>query len=392
MTFNFNQGLTIAQIITFTVTAITSVPLFSSYLRGVDTINPIFTHHLPVWFGFAFILIAIIKISIRKKLILNQLGLKDAWGNLNGKNEPAIEVSNLTKSFGRIIAVNGMSFTVSKGEIFGFLGPNGAGKTTTIRMLTGILAPDKGSIKIDGINLAKDPIRAKMVIGVIPEAGNVYGDLTAKQNLALTGRYYGLSKGHIAKRTEEILTALGLYERGDDFVRTFSKGMKQRVSIACAIIHEPKILFLDEPTEGLDVQSRRLIVDTIQRMNKLGCTVFLTTHNIEEANRLCEKVCIINKGKIAAIDSPEKLKSTFEKTQTIEISFNQRIDKEALSNEVIFGVESMGDKLRLHTDNPDKAVKYLVALAQEHGVEIVSLVTCGPSLEEAFLRLTGGGE
>jgi ABC-2 type transport system ATP-binding protein len=229
-----------------------------------------------------------------------------------------------------------------------------------------------------------------MAMGVIPEAGNVYGDLTARQNLALTGKYYGLSKNTIFERAEELLTKLGLHERGNDLVRTFSKGMRQRVSIACAIVHEPKILFLDEPTEGLDVQSRRLIMGTVNRMNKQGCTIFLTTHNIEEANRFCEKICIINKGKIAAIDSPERLKSTFDKTQTIEVSFNQRIDKESLSDESIYSIEAFGDKLRLYTDNPDRAVKRLVALAQEQELEIISLITCGPSLEEAFVKLTGG--
>lgn len=301
----------------------------------------------------------------------------------------AIAVHNIIKKFGKIAAVNDVSFSVARGEIFGFLGPNGAGKTTTIRMLTGILTPDSGKITINGIDIGKDPIQAKMMMGVIPEAGNVYGDLTARQNLILTGKYYGLSKNVIAKRTDELLFELGLKERGDDRVITFSKGMKQRVSIGCAIIHDPNILFLDEPTEGLDVQSRRLIVDTIQQMNRRGCTIFLTTHNIEEANRLCEKVCIINKGTIAAIDSPEKLKSTIDKTQTIEVSFNNKIEIQSLAHESIKGIESVGDKLRLHTDNPDRTVKFLVALAQERKLEITSLITCGPSLEEAFVKLTG---
>ena len=303
---------------------------------------------------------------------------------------PAIAVQDVTKRFGKLVAVDRVSFDVNRGEIFGFLGPNGAGKTTTIRMLTGILTPNSGNILIHGIDIAKDPIQAKMFMGVIPEAGNVYGDLTAKQNLVLTGKYYGMSKSAASKRADVLLSELGLQDRGDDFVRTFSKGMKQRVSIACAIIHEPKMLFLDEPTEGLDVQSRRLIVDTIHRMNKQGCTVFLTTHNIEEANRLCERVGIINKGKIAAIDRPEKLKGTFDKTQTIEVSFDKTINKEILSDESIQHVEAFGDKLRLQTDNSDRAVKYLVTMAKEQNLKIVSLVTCGPSLEEAFLRLTGG--
>ena len=303
----------------------------------------------------------------------------------------AVKASNLTKSFGSVVAVDGVSFNVNKGEIFGFLGPNGAGKTTTVRMLTGILTPDKGNIMIDGIDLRKNSIQAKMRTGVIPEIGNVYVDLTAKQNLSLTGRYYGLPKNIIEKKTEELLKNLGIYERRNDQVRTFSKGMKQRISIACAIIHEPPILFLDEPTEGLDVQSKRLIVDIIYRMNKQGCTVFLTTHDIEEANKLCERVCIINKGRIVAIDRPEKLKSAFDKTQSIEVSFDHKIDEKLLLCDSIFKVEIFGDKLRLYTNNPDKAVKYIVALAQEKGIGILSLTTCGPSLEEAFVKLTGGG-
>jgi len=304
----------------------------------------------------------------------------------------AIKACNLTKCFGSITAVDDVSFEVNKGEIFGFLGPNGAGKTTSVRMLIGILTPDKGNILIDGIDLKKNPIQAKMRMGVIPETGNVYVDLTAIQNLSLTGRYYGLPKDIIAKKTDELLKSLGLYERGNDRVGTFSKGMKQRISIACAIIHEPQILFLDEPTEGLDVQSKRLIVETIHRMNKRGCTIFLTTHNIEDANILCERVCIINKGKIVAIDRPEKLKSTFDKSQSVELSFNQKIDEKSLLHDSISRVEIFGDKLRLYTNNPDKTVKYIVALAQEKGIGILSLTTCGPSLEEAFVRLTGGGK
>lgn len=304
----------------------------------------------------------------------------------------AVEVSNLTKSFGNIVAVDGVSFTITKGEIFGFLGPNGAGKTTTVRMLTGILTPDKGHIIIDGIDMKNNPIQVKTRIGVVPEVGNVYVDLTAKQNLFLAGRYYGLPKNTLESRTNELLSNLGLYERRNDLVRTFSKGMKQRLSIACAIIHEPQILFLDEPTEGLDVQSRRLIVDTIYSMNKQGCTIFLTTHNIEEANKLCERVCIINKGKIVAIDRPERLKRIFDKTQSIEVSFNQKVDEKSLLCNSIFRIESFGDKLRLYTNNTDKAIKHIVDLAHKKNLEILSLTTCGPSLEEAFVKLTGGEE
>lgn len=302
---------------------------------------------------------------------------------------PAIKVEGLRKKFGNVVAVDNISFDVEKGEMFGFLGPNGAGKTTTIRLLTGVLLPDAGNVTIEGIDVRKDMIRAKMMMGVIPEMGDVYVDLTAKQNLVLAGKYYGLPKSALEERSEELLSTFGLYDRRKDPVRTFSKGMKQRISIACAIIHNPQVLFLDEPTEGLDVQSRRLIIDTIIEMNEKGSTIFLTTHNIEEANRLCERVCIINKGRIVAIDRPEILRGTFDNTQSVEISFDQSVEGHLFDAEFISKVDRFGDKLRLYTNDPDRSVKHIVALANERGLRIVSMTVCGPSLEEAFVRLTG---
>ena len=304
----------------------------------------------------------------------------------------AVVAANVTKTFGKIVAVNDVSFEVGRGEIFGFLGPNGAGKTTTMRMLTGIMRPDKGKITVGGVDMQKDPIQAKMGTGVIPEVGNVYVDLTARQNLSLTGRYYGLSKDIIGKRAEELMIRVGLSDRGDDPVRTFSKGMKQRISIACAIIHNPGVLFLDEPTEGLDVQSKRLIVDTIHDMNRKGCTIFLTTHNIEDASKLCQRVAIINKGKLVAIDRPEKLKGMFDKSQSIEVSFDRLVDATALVHGSISKVEVLGDRLRLYTSDPDGTIKYIATWAQGNGARIVSLTMSGPSLEEAFVQLTGGGK
>ncbi len=302
----------------------------------------------------------------------------------------AIKAENLVKKFGSVTAVERVSFDVEEGEVFGFLGPNGAGKTTTIRLLTGILSPDSGNVTIKNIDMKNNPIDAKMMMGVIPEMGNVYVDLTAKQNLILAGKYYGLSKKVLEEKANDLLSILELYERRNDSVRTFSKGMKQRVSIACAIIHEPKILFLDEPTEGLDVQSRRLIIETISTMNKKGSTIFLTTHNIEEANKLCQRVCIINKGKIVALDRPEKLKNTFDKTQSLEVSFDKKVKKDVFKSEWIVKTELNGDKWVLYTNDPDKVVKDIVSLAEKQDLRIVSLATSGPSLEEAFVRLTEG--
>ena len=301
-----------------------------------------------------------------------------------------IKADHLSKSFGPVKAVNDVSISVKEGEIFGFLGPNGAGKTTTIRMLTGVLTPDSGSARICGIDIHSNPLEAKMNMGVIPENGTVYSDLTAEQNILWTAKFYGMDSISRKERADELLRHLGLTERRNDIVRTFSKGMRQRVSIACAIIHSPPVLFLDEPTGGLDVYSRRLVLDTVRIMNGKGSTVLITTHNIEEANELCTTISIINKGSIIATGSPEKLKKTFDTAKYVEIAFEQPVKKELFVHDGISRVETHGDKLRLYTDDPDKAVKYLAALAEQEQVKILSIATSNPTLEEAFVQLTAG--
>jgi ABC-2 type transport system ATP-binding protein len=300
----------------------------------------------------------------------------------------AIEANNLKKTFGKVTAVDNVSISVREGEIFGFLGPNGAGKTTTIRLLTGVLTPDSGGALIDNIDIHRHPLDAKMRMGVIPENSTVYGDLSVEQNLHLSGKMYGMDRALREERIDEILSRLVLNEKRRDPVRNLSKGMKQRVSIACAIIHRPHVLFLDEPTSGLDVQSRRLVIDTIHQMNEQGSTIFLTTHNIEEANTLCETVCIINRGKIVAQDSPERLKQMFDTTQSIEVSFDRDVGREVFSGEGIVRAEPCGDKWRLYTNTPDHVLKYIARYAERESITITSLSTSGPSLEEAFVQLT----
>lgn len=303
-----------------------------------------------------------------------------------------IIVRGLTKRFGSVTAVNNISFGIVKGEIFGFLGPNGAGKTTTIRMLTGLLTSDAGDIFISGVDIRKHPIAAKMHMGIIPEMSNVYVDLTAKQNIILAGRFYGMPTRELETSADHLLAQFELYERKDDHVETFSKGMKQRVLIASALVHRPEILFLDEPTSGLDVRSQRLIRGIITEMNESGTTVFLTTHNIEEANLLCDRVGIINQGIIAAIDSPEHLKLTFQQTQSVEVSFTTPVDARIMREITLVNeTEKVGDKWKLYTDDPDQLVKYLTKYAQEHGLTFTSLEICGASLEDAFVKLTEGG-
>ena len=302
----------------------------------------------------------------------------------------AIEAKNLTKSFGSVTAVDDVSITIPKGSIYGFLGPNGAGKTTTIRMMNGVLIPDVGSVHILGIDINKDPLIAKMKMGVIPENGTVYSDLTAEQNILLIAKFFGMDRASREKRAGEILVQLGLSERRNDLVRMFSKGMRQRISIACAIVHSPPILILDEPTTGLDVYSRRLVIETVRDMNRKGSTILLTTHNIEEANELCSTICIINKGRIVAKGSPEKLKKSFDTARYVEISFDKPVELGQLITTSINRAEPFGDKWRIYSDNPDLAVKYIAYMAERDHLSIVSIATSNPTLEEAFVTLTAG--
>ena len=302
-----------------------------------------------------------------------------------------IAVKGLTKRFGAIIAVDDISFSVPEGELFGFLGPNGAGKTTTIRMLTGLLTPDAGHISIGGIDVQKDPIGAKMQMGIIPEMSNVYTDLTAKQNVVMAGRFYGMRRKAVDERADQLLAQFELSERKDDRVEGFSKGMKQRVLIASALVHIPKVLFLDEPTSGLDVHSQRLIRTIIREMNDAGTTVFLTTHNIEEANALCNRVGIINRGTLAAIDTPERLKRAFRETQSVEVAFDKPTDMGAIERSgLVSRTEQAGDKWRFYTDDPDALAKYVFGLAEAQHLTFTTLNIQGASLEDVFVSVTEG--
>jgi ABC-2 type transport system ATP-binding protein len=305
----------------------------------------------------------------------------------------AIDVQDLTKYYGDLLAVDHIDFQVRQGEIFGFLGPNGAGKTTTQRMLTTLLEPTVGRILIDRRDLARDPYPVKRRMGLVPEESNVYTELTAWGNLMFTARLYRVPRAEREARGRELLEAFGLWEKRDVKVEAFSKGMRRRLCIAMAIIHRPTLLFLDEPTPGLDAQSARAIRDLIRRMNATGTTIFLTTHQIEEANLLCDRVAIINHGQIAAIDTPERLKAAFQRVQSVEVAVEP-----CEGNEPPQGLASlpgvtkpvkMGDKWRLYTEDPSALLPHLVDYARLHDLRIVSLSTIGPSLEDVFLEITG---
>ncbi len=303
----------------------------------------------------------------------------------------AIEAVNLTKYYGSFQAVKGVSFSVKSGEVFGFLGPNGAGKTTTIRMLTGLLKPDSGEVRVLDYDMLdeREKIKAREKTGIVPEMANPYVDLTAMQNLRLMGELYGMSKAEIEKRSLELLREFNLYEKRNVKVRGFSKGMRQRLIIAMAMIADPELYFLDEPTSGLDVISARLIKDVIREEKRAGKTIFLTTHNMDDANELCERIGIIRNGKLIAIDTPEKLKQLVKGRVSVEVSFEpMKFDPSALSSAL--KVEKMGDKVKVYTDDPDTTVKELVRYAEREKLRIVSLRTLSPSLEDVFMELVGG--
>ena len=305
--------------------------------------------------------------------------------------ENAIEVKNLTKRYGNILAVDNIDLKVKKGEIFGFLGPNGAGKTTTMRMLTGLTRPTSGTMIVAGINVIQNPIKAKENIGVVPEVSNLYDEMNAWDNLIFAAQLYRVSKKEREKRAKELLELFGLFERRKDRTGTFSKGMKRRLTIAAALIHSPSVLFLDEPTSGLDVQTSRLIRNLIRQLNDAGTTVFFTSHYIEEADQLCHRVAMINKGRIVAIDNPEKLKASVEKHQIVEVSFDnsQRLERKLANLKDLNNITQLGDKFRLHVKNTSEAVPLLVDFARENGLRIISINTLRPSLEDVFVEMTG---
>ena len=306
---------------------------------------------------------------------------------------PVIQALNLTKIFGKQTAVDNISFEVREGEIFGFLGPNGAGKTTTTRMLTGVIPPDAGTATILGHDIHTEPVLAKQGFGVVPETSNAYLDLTAWQNLMLMGELYGLPRVRSEPHSSDLLGMVGLLEKKDQKVQAYSKGMKQRLVLAMALIHEPELLFLDEPTSGLDVESTRMILALLRELNNKGTTIFLTTHNMEEANRLCHRVGIILAGKMVAIDAPEKLKVAIDRVHTIEVSFDREVSADALAGLAgVTSAERTGDKWQITAENRDSVIRSLVEFSRQQGVTIVTLNTLVPSLDEAFLRLTKGGK
>jgi ABC-2 type transport system ATP-binding protein len=288
-----------------------------------------------------------------------------------------ISAQDLRKSYGSIQAVQGISFTIEKGELFGLLGPNGAGKSTTIGMLVGAIDPDSGQVVVDGKGSPADA-RIRSRIGLAPQALALYDDLSAKENLSFYGQIYGLSAARTQERVDWCLDFSGLQDRANDLVKTYSGGMKRRLNMAAALVHEPDVVLFDEPTVGVDPQSRNYIFESIEKLKASGVTVLYTTHYMEEAQRLCDRVAIVDHGKILALDTVEGL---IEKYGGDSVLSAELVDVPANVGEG----QIEGDTLKVHTREP---LKELAALT-DRGLRFTSLRIDKPDLESVFLSLTG---
>jgi ABC-2 type transport system ATP-binding protein len=303
-----------------------------------------------------------------------------------------IRVNELTKFYGPSLAVDHISFDVKQGEVFGFLGPNGAGKTTTIRMMVGLTQPSSGTAWIDGRDILKEPVEVKKTIGLVPEASNLYGELTSLENLIYQAELYGVARKERRDRALKLLEELGLKEHEEKPFQKLSRGLKRRLTIAAALIHQPKILFLDEPTTGLDVMSARGLRKLILDSKKKGLTVFLTTHYIPEAESLCDRIAVIVKGKIRIIDTPQNIRSQVKEMEILEIGLDRIL--EPLRNKLLSldGIEKIlidENRIRFHTKNIDQITPGIIKLLKEQGTQIETINTLSPSLEDAFVALTG---
>jgi len=301
-------------------------------------------------------------------------------------------VEDLWKSYAQTVALRGLTFEISKGEFFGLLGPNGAGKTTTIGLLSGLIEPTRGHISIDGVDLFSRPMEAKAKLGLVPQSFALYPTLCAHDNLVFFGRIYGLKGKRLKERMARVLEIVELTDRANQPVATFSNGMKRRLNIAVGLLHEPEILILDEPTVGVDPQSRNAILESIRSLNQSGVTVLYTTHYIEEAQHLCDRVAVIDQGQIIALDSPARLIRDLGKAN-IHMEFNIGIDPKLLGQLEHIGLVRVVDdqrrKIHVETNRIDEASRELLELMKTRDGLIKTLDISEPNLETVFIHLTG---
>jgi ABC-2 type transport system ATP-binding protein len=303
---------------------------------------------------------------------------------------PAIEVRDLTRSFGDLVAVDHISFQIEEGESFGLLGPNGAGKTTTISMLATILEPTSGSARVNGLDIAQEQDGVRKSIGIVFQDQSLDEELTAWENMDFHARLYRIAKQDRDKKILDLLRLVGLDERKDDLVKTFSGGMRRRLEIARGLLHEPKVLFLDEPTLGLDPQTRNHLWQYIARLNQeKGITIILTTHYMEEADRLCRRVAIIDHGKIIAMDTPSRLKEQIGG----EVITVRSSDPGGICRVVrapwVQQIEKHEDRVTIGVQNAEEHITDVVTMLTAHRIPIQSISIRKPTLEDVFLHFTG---
>jgi len=303
-----------------------------------------------------------------------------------------ITVRSVSKSYGNIEAVRNVSFSIEKGEIFGILGPNGAGKSTIVNILNTLVRPDKGDVIIDGINIRGDGNTVKLIMGVVPQEIALYEELTAYENLMFWGGLYNIPKPVLIENANRTLDIVDLSSRKKDRIKTFSGGMKRRINIACSLLHNPRILVLDEPTVGVDPQNRNHIFEVIERLHDEGMTIIYTTHYMEEAERFCDKIAIMDVGRIIALGTLKELREISDAKDRLTIKL---VD---FNNEIISGIRSAIPSIRfdntsktLETDceNISNEISVITNHVQNAGGVIERIYTRGTNLESIFLKLTG---
>ena len=300
---------------------------------------------------------------------------------------------DLRKRYGERLAVDGVGFQVAAGETYGLLGPNGAGKTTTISMICGLLRRDGGEVTVAGVSLDRDPGAVKAAIGYVPQDVALYQDLTGRENLRFWARMYGLAGGELADRVDAALTVVGLTERAGDKVAAYSGGMQRRLNIAAGLLHRPRLLVLDEPTVGVDPQSRNAILENVEALGGEGVAVLYTTHYMEEAERLCDRVGIIDQGRLIAEGTRRELVATIGERDRIELAASgDLVGLAAAARRTLDGVDEatvVPGGLHLVGRDGRRLLPRLLELAEQAGVEVTSVEVVEPDLEAFFLHLTG---
>jgi linearmycin/streptolysin S transport system ATP-binding protein len=305
-----------------------------------------------------------------------------------------LETSKLCKKFGDFTAVNGISFEIKEGEIFSLLGPNGAGKTTTISMLSTLYAPTSGEATVGGYSIIREPMAVRNLIGVVPQDLALYEDLTARENLSFWGQMYGLSGKSLKIRVDEVLEQIGLTDKARQRVKTYSGGMKRRVNIGVGLLHKPQLLFMDEPTVGIDPQSRRAILDSVKDLNKQGMTVLYTTHYMEEAAELSDRVGIMDHGDLIALGTLAELTKQVGEMETLILHVGENEDPERLAValrtlEMVRKADVTDHTVTVIVPEAEEALAPAITRANELGIKIHSVDMREPNLEAVFLHLTG---